>query len=174
MISLLRLFESKDQILYCDMDGVLTDFNRTIKKLGFKGVVPPTNPEEKKMTWSFVKNLGPKFWSSMEWLPEGKRLWELIQPYNPIILSSSGKGKIAEQGKEGKMEWIKRELGNKYADSAIIVNTHGKTKYASSNSILIDDDEMKNIVPWRNAGGIGILHKNNSATLGQLKKVMKG
>jgi hypothetical protein len=44
-----------------------------------------------------------------------------------------------------------------------------KQKYAALNGILIDDYE-KNIAQWREAGGIGILHKNARETIKQLRR----
>jgi hypothetical protein len=55
-------------------------------------------------------------------------------------------------------------------DSAIFENN--KFKHCDSGDILIDDME-KNIIPWRNAGGIGILHGNTYNTIQQLKKYYK-
>jgi hypothetical protein len=177
MISLKRLFEQKNQIqIYCDMDGVLTDFNGSILKLGYKGPLPARSPEDKKMLWAFVKDNAEKFWGDMPWLPDGKTIWKTIEPYEPILLTSVASNmnsKLGIEGKKGKERWIKRELGEKYLKTALIVASGDKTKYASSNSILIDDDDLKNVNPWIKAGGIGITHRTVAATLGRLQKIMK-
>jgi hypothetical protein len=45
-----------------------------------------------------------------------------------------------------------------------------KAAYAKPNHILIDDRE-KSIQPWREAGGIGILHTSAADTISQLQKL---
>jgi hypothetical protein len=45
-----------------------------------------------------------------------------------------------------------------------------KQKYAGENKILIDD-RADNISDWKNAGGIGILHKTANQTINELKQL---
>lgn len=46
-----------------------------------------------------------------------------------------------------------------------------KFKYAGHNKILIDDLYKTNIIPWREHGGIGILHTSANDTIQKLKKI---
>lgn len=160
MISVQRLFEQNAIKIYCDMDGVLTDFEKAAKK-----AYPDFKPFEQEL-WKRVYKAGSKYWSEMEWTKDGKELWNYIKQFNPVILSAPPKtGK--QEAIKGKKVWIKRELGNSYANTAIIVPSKDKQKFANKNSILIDDRE-KNIQEWKMAGGIGILHKNTKNTIKKL------
>lgn len=177
MISLSKLFEQKNQIqIYCDMDGVLTDFNTAIKNMGWEGSLPATTNEEKSKLWALVKSDPEKFWGDMPWKLEGKKLWNFIKPYNPILLTSVASSldtKLGREGKKGKERWVQRELGPDWLkNNLIVVASHGKTKYATPNSILIDD-MTKNIDPFVEAGGMGIIHKNVDETIKKLKKILK-
>lgn len=177
MIPLSYLLEQKQEPqIYCDLDGVLTYFNGSAKKLGYNGPFPARKSEDKKRLWDLVRNDPEKFWGDMPWLPDGKKLWNYIKNLNPIILSSVGNSmtsKLGSEGKKGKLRWIKRELGPEFMKTAIIVPSGGKEKYASPMSILIDDDDLKNVTPWMKNRGIGIYHKSADQTIKQLDSLMK-
>jgi PAS domain-containing protein len=171
MLSIVKLFEQNNQIqVYCDLDGVLSDFNTAAEKgLGYDKSKPVGD------LWSRIAKDPHNFWKTMPWMPDGKKLWAFIKPYNPIILSSVGNSltnKIGVEGKKGKLEWITRELGPQFAKTAIITVNGGKSQYSSPDSVLIDDNK-KNIDPWVEAGGIGIVHKSADDTIEKLKKVLK-
>jgi hypothetical protein len=175
MIPIARLFELTESYqIYCDMDGVLTYFNGSARKIGYDGPLPaPKGPDREKL-WSMVLEDPEKFWGDMPWLPGGKRIWKTIEPFKPVLLTSVASdmnSKLGVEGKKGKQRWIKRELGNEYLNTALIVSSGTKDKYVSQNSILIDDDK-DNIDSWISAGGIGILHKDPDKTIEQIKKLM--
>ena len=104
----------------------------------------------------------------MKWMKDGKMLWNFIQPYNPILLTSVPPN-IYEKGKVGKEHWVTKELKTK---NIIVVKSGGKTKYANENAILIDDYKS-NIEPWEKSGGIGILHTDAVKTIFKLRKLLK-
>lgn len=177
MIPVSHLFEIKEEdiILYCDMDGVLTHFNASAKKIGWKGPLPAKTKEETAALWDLVKDNAEKFWGDMPWMPDGKKLWEFIKPYNPILLTSvagSLSSKLGREGKAGKQRWVQRELGPNWLENNFIpVSTGGKTKYAKPNAVLIDDFSS-NVDPFIKAGGQGIVHKSADDTIRQLKKIL--
>ena len=84
---------------------------------------------------------------------------------NPVILSTPVSGG-KNSSYEGKEFWIKQNLGN-----IPFILSDNKEKYATKNSILIDDME-RNISRWNAAGGIGILHKSATETINKLKKII--
>jgi len=157
------LYEGQDKKLYVDMDGVLTDFPKQFEK--YMGVHPDKAyaemPEEE--IWKQIRTKGgEKYWSEMEWMPDGKKLWNYVKRFNPTILSTPANFKESETGKH---KWIKREIGNV---PAIIIRK--KEKYADENSVLIDD-LTKKINRWKASNGIGILHKSANESIKQLKKL---
>ena len=56
-------------------------------------------------------------------------------------------------------------------DVITVQNSAHKAIYANPNAILIDD-RTHSIDPWRKAGGIGILFKDNSKTIKELNKIL--
>ena len=148
--------------IYCDLDNTLTDFNKAYTDLGYNIHVKGDYTPE------FYKNLsraGEKFWSLMPWIKDGKELWNFIKKYNPTILSAPTHDPTS---KSGKIKWIKRELGSNIE----YILEWDKYKYAKPNHILIDDSESK-ITPWKEHGGIGILHTSARDTIEQLLELKK-
>ena len=90
--------------IFCDLDGTLTNFEKKFKSI--TGIHPDKFMEEKgeKEFWKVVDKEGD-FWESLEWMPDGKQLWNFVKEYNPTILSSPG-GNI-EDCKEQKRKWVK-------------------------------------------------------------------
>jgi len=151
--------------IYCDMDGVLVDFDKQFEKAS--GGVPPSEYEEKngkEAFWNLIDNeKGVGFWVGMPWMPNGKQLWEHIKPNNPILLSSPSR---SNSSRLGKRLWVRNNLPN---TKLILANSYNKKNYADGNNILIDD-RPSNIDQWNAAGGIGILFISTSQTIEELKK----
>lgn len=150
--------------IYCDMDGVLCDFNRRFEQFGG---MSPKEYETKYGTnkfWDLISKVGEQYWSKMPWMPEGKQLWNYIKQYNPSLLSSPSSDYSSRYGKK---LWVQENIpGTKL----ILTKRANKKDYTSGKSILIDDLD-KNINEWRAAGGIGILYTSTGQTLNELKKL---
>jgi Zn-dependent peptidase ImmA (M78 family) len=162
--------------IYCDMDGVLCDFDKRFED--FYNVSPSeyrkkyTPDKSNEYLTKAVDEAGVQFWSKMPWMPGGKELWAKISPYNPAILTSPGNFKFAI---EGKKIWIKENLSPqpKSVFFAKAGNKHlvisDKPESEIKNSILIDD-YFPNLAPWKQLGGIGIMHKSFEGTNSILNK----
>ncbi len=153
--------------LYLDLDGVLADFEKQARR------VLHVNPhvEDKASVNELFKKLdqyqlaGGKYFENMDPMPDAMQLWNHIKQYNPVICSSIGRIAHAEPEKRA---WIRNHLGDAAEASALFVPAaRDKCKYAGPNHILIDD-KMKAIAPWKQAGGIGILHISAASTIEKL------
>lgn len=155
--------EETEYTIYCDMDSVLVDFDRGYQELtGMTSQQADANGVE--AFWEPLTKAGAKFWITLQWMPDGKQLWDYIKKYNPILLSAPSR---EESSKLGKRVWVKRELPGV---KLILKYASQKQEYASPTSILIDD-RQKNIDQWEAAGGIGILHTSTANTIEQLKQL---
>ena len=150
--------------IYCDMDGVLTDFEKRFhQKLNEVGpdyypikdiqkVVKPKDFEAIfgiEEFWNFIdKIVGIGFWVGMDWMPQGKELWSFISPYKPDLLTSPSRDNGSRLGKQ---LWAKNNLNPK--PKVIMAYSADKQRYANENSILIDD-KKSNIKEWIAKGGI--------------------
>ena len=179
--TLLDLYEAirPKYTIFCDMDGVLCDFDLGYKDLTGKSTDEANNIGKSYFWKIFRKSVGEnekEFWANLNWQPGGEKLWETISPYNPNILSSPAIDFSLPQDQQlnpdfnqaiqGKKEWIAKNLSN--VGREIFVPAIQKSAFAKPNRILIDDME-KNINAWEANGGIGILHKNLSDTLEKLE-----
>lgn len=169
--------------VYCDLDGVLVDFNRGFKNLDAnEDKLTPAEYEEKygldKM-WKMVDDEGDAFWANLRWKSDGRALWDYIKRYDPIILSSPSRSKSSV---EGKMKWIKRNLGINQAeptrsaksweeDSRIILSRN-KHKYAKGEADILIDDTKAKIDKWAEAGGTGVLHTDSTDTIRVIEDII--
>lgn len=167
--------------LFCDLDGVLVDFDR-----GFKDL--PDNPERlgpkeyeklhgKDSIWPMIDKLGEAFWENLQWMKDGRELWDYIKRFDPIILSAPSRHPGCFTG---KAKWVKRNLGidqdpvtdpENFTESTRFILANHKHHYVDPAKSLLDkepiliDDFSKKLEKWTNAGGIGILHNDATDTI---------
>ena len=154
--------EKIDYKIYCDMDGVLVDFEGGYEKL--TGIDLKGEFKKGDDFWDPIKVAGVGFWAGLKWMPDGQKLWDYIKPLKPEILSAPSR---EESSRIGKAVWVKYKLpGTKL----ILRYAKQKQQLATPESILIDDRQI-NIDQWEAAGGIGILHTSADNTISQLKQL---
>ncbi len=164
------LKEQQEKKIFLDMDGVIVDFMEAVYKL-FKLTDFRDWEAMGKEKYTDINNMGEKWWSQMKWTSDGKKLWSYIKGYDVTILSATPRDpKSRAISMEGKKNWLNKNMGSSYGSNALIVTAVDKQKYASGNHILIDDSP-RNIAQWKSRGGIGVLHKNTSDTIKQLKEL---
>ena len=155
--------------LFCDLDGVLADFNDAVYRIFKK------NPAELKpqLLWSRLATT-PNFYANLNLMPNGQLLWDTIKDKNPIILTGCPSGNWAEPQKR---IWVKERLGESYQ----VITTKNQAKKCQHVinerdgkkviSILIDDRE-KAKQAWEENGGVFILYDDSNMidALQELKK----
>lgn len=147
--------------IYCDLDGVLVNFDKGYYNL--TGIDIKNKYVEDIKFWEPINNAGADFWINLEWMDDGKYLWNYIKKYKPIILS---KPSLDISSKIGKTFWTSFHL----PPSTKLILTQKKEKYCRKGDILIDDMD-DNIFLWKKVGGIGIKHINTQDTIKQLKNL---
>lgn len=161
--------------LFLDMDGVLTDFMGACEKLGDDMMFWYSNDRE--FFWKKITSAGAEFWSEMSWMAGGRELHGFLKNsgFCPTILSAlpgPDRKNALINAREGKIEWLRKELGASYAETAILCFRPEKALQSGIARVLIDDNS-ENINEWEDAGGIGILHKNASRTIRCFSKVLE-
>jgi hypothetical protein len=152
--------------IYCDMDGVLCDFDARFKSINPEKLSPSqyTNKYGVDKFWTTIDAEGVKFWVGIKWMSDGKELWDYIKQYNPTLLSAPSR---APSSRLGKRLWVKNNLPG---TPLILASAEKKQNYAKGSHILIDD-RPDNVNQWKNKGGIGILHINTADTIKQLQNL---
>jgi hypothetical protein len=171
----------KKYVIFCDMDGVLVDFDKGYKDLTGLST-KQADAQGKSEFWKLFgkslkeKNISDKsYWASLDWMPDGKQLWSYISPYNPYVLTAPSinmdipfedRYKLENnESMQGKTEWVQRlpNMRKLYFRSA-----GRKADFAGPDKILIDD-RKDTIDSWNANGGIGILHTSAANTIKQLQ-----
>ena len=159
------LAEAQQQYkVYCDMDGVLVDFERGYNDLTGKKTPGVDSTYNKNDFWSAITKAGKDFWAKLNWMSDGQQLWDYIKQYNPTLLTAPSR---EESSKIGKQEWIDVNIPGTPVE---FKQAKDKKDLAEPNAILIDD-RKDNIQQWIDAGGIGIRHTSTASTIKQLQKL---
>ena len=159
-----KLMEFDEPTIYCDMDGVLADFRKFTDNL-IQGNFSDEN-------WN---KLPVDTFAQLDPMPDASELWSFISQYEPYILTAYPKlkrGDISKQAPEDKRKWMKQHFGVS-PNRVFTVLRQDKRRFAKDGrdgrpNLLIDDHEG-NIVEFKRAGFIGILHRNARDTIKQLK-----
>lgn len=160
--------------VYCDMDGVLADFSKAFHAAmdidTRNGWVTIT------YEWKQLQKKWPTFWMDLEFMPNGKSLWQSIAKYRPSLLTAYPESWPGAS--TGKHIWAKRMLpkfGYHPQQQFIACLRHEKRQYAKQSdgtpNVLIDD-MLKNIEEWRSAGGIGIHYIDSASSVRKVAAVL--
>lgn len=149
------------RMIYCDLDGVLADFNGTFKQL--TGFYP--DEVSRETLWKKIEQI-PDYWSILTPFNESNQLIQYLRPHSFQILTGLPTQGYQKAEKE-KIEWVYNHIGKEI--NVICCLSKDKPLFCKRNDILIDD-HLPNINGWIQAGGIGIHHKSVSETITQLKK----
>lgn len=167
----------KPSIIYCDLDGVLADFDRAYEEqfgLNLRGKEHTSDQEFwEKITVYRINNGDTEGWfNTLLPTPDYMELWGYLKSLDVPVALLTATGLDRERAVREKIIWIRKHLGHN--EVPIFVSSgKDKYKYATKTAILIDDTP-KCIIPWRCAGGTGILHTSAEDTIKQLKEVMNG
>lgn len=165
--------------VYLDMDGVQCDFFKAWSKIeGVNDYKDIPKPEDSiKRLASQGSEFVYRFFRDLEPLRGGLSVVKWLQEHDiPYTILSAPLRYEHQASIMGKRDWLdKHHLGA--SESAIFASR--KEKYATDSegrpNVLIDDFG-KNILPWRNKGGIGIKHDpdNGQPTIDALEKIYFG
>jgi hypothetical protein len=150
--------------IFCDLDGVIVDFEQGFKNRFSITHDSVTEPE----MWRHI-NSADRWWHDLPLMWDAKVLWEFIAPYNPSILTGCPKSGF-EAADQGKRELCRRELSETV--EVITCFSRNKPLHMKQPGDILIDDLHKNIKRWNEAGGVGILHRNAYDTIKKLKVVL--
>jgi cytidyltransferase-like protein len=149
--------------VYCDMDGVLVDFERGYEELTGKDI-RGNHVKGDGDFWQPITDAGVEFWTKLKWMSDGKQLWDYIKKRKPNLLSAPSR---EESSRIGKHIWVENNIPGV---NLILRAADKKQEFASPNAILIDD-RADNVQRWKDAGGVGIHHTSAENTINELEKL---
>jgi len=167
----MKLFEvKKDYKLFVDLDGVVADLDKHVLELTGKTFPQLRQNDNDDGFQNFVDSEraeGHTVFDDLDPHPDAHELWNYIVKYKPSILTATGVPEAPAAAE--KIRWVHDNLSG-FDNIHTVKKSIMKAAYAEPNHILIDDRE-KSIQPWREAGGIGILHTSAADTISQLQKL---
>ena len=156
----------KEFKIYCDLDGVIADFDGRVKEITGKWPkeFPSSNQVWKALDLQAEDNYA-YFYSGVNLLPDAHILWEFLKPFNPEILTALGRLSFSTKV---KLDWIYDQLDSEVKVLFVERGEHKAIQYGKKGTVLIDDKE-KSIISWRKTDGIGVVHKSAEETIRNLK-----
>jgi hypothetical protein len=158
-------------IIYCDLDGVLADFDRYIKE----NLSVKAQRDDAQMWAELVLKRKP--YRMLKPTSYAARLWDAIASTNlpAKILTAIPRRTTLPTAEEDKRYWVgTKEANNVFGGQPpeVVIGPFSKDKYkhCQPGDILIDD-RMDNCEQWSEAGGIAIFHDGDvNATIKALRK----
>jgi 5'(3')-deoxyribonucleotidase len=150
-------------MIFCDMDGVLVDFDAEFERN--HGILPYKLPRQE--LWQIVLDT-KDYWVNLPKQKDADELMSYLNKYDFRILTGLPAYGFDKAEKE-KKQWLKNQYG--IENGVICCLSKDKQNYGAPKDILIDDRE-NNIKNWEAMGGIGILHTSAQETIKQLQKLI--
>lgn len=164
------------KLLAIDLDGVLADFDKGVIEASGKPMKFWEQSDKLSVIWDALADLevdGKGFYDWLDWMPDGKQLWNHVKPHKPVILTGLPRGDWAAPQKR---EWCARELGGNFV---ITCPSYQKNKFAMQymergdleNCVLIDD-RIYAKEPWEKFGGTFIHHTSAVSSINDLNQLL--
>jgi hypothetical protein len=152
--------------IYVDMDGVIADFNKAYKAR-FK-LYPEDTRDRKEFYGLFETFIREDCFAKLDLMDDARELIDFLNTVSTPkeILSSTAREEFHAMIVPQKATWLNTH-NIAYTQNFVPGKRH-KYKYATPNSIIIDDTKSV-IDDWNKAGGIGILHTDAASTIAILK-----
>ena len=158
----------KISMIYLDMDGVIADFVKRYKELYH---MEPREAEKKKeFDKYFNEFIATGQFAKLDLMPGAMDGLTFLRKHLTVptqILSSTANESRYEDISNQKLIWLQTH-GITFSANFVPGKRH-KYKFAGPDKIIIDDTESV-INQWKEAGGIGILHKDWPSTLAILRQ----
>lgn len=150
-------------MIYLDMDGVIADFDK--KYIELHGITPREAEKHKKFDHLFTEFIQKKGFQTLNLMPGAIDGLTFLRKHltvpTQILSSTANEARYDEISKQKKI-WLETH-GITFTPNFVPGKRH-KYKFAAPDHIIIDDTESV-IDQWKEAGGIGILHKDWPTTL---------
>lgn len=152
--------------VYCDLDGVLADFDRAVVER--TGTMPKDFRRRRRMWRYLAPPRTSDFFSKLPWMNGGDKLWSFLAPLSPRILSGSPHGDWAAPQKR---QWCAEQL-NLSDDRVLIVPPSEKALFSHPGAVLVDD-WLEHRKGWEERGGIFVHYTTAMETIPRLAVVLR-
>ena len=144
--------------IFCDMDGVLADFDAHHEAVF--GVRPDKRLDN--VDWGAVRGV-KDFYLNIPPMADMPMLWDFIGRFNPIVLT--GVPLSVAEAPDNKRAWVAKHLGPHV--EVRCCRSREKCLHAKPGDVLVDDWEKYRQL-WLDAGGRWITHRSADETIADL------
>lgn len=153
--------------IYCDMDGVLADFDTGYERAF--GTRP--SKADDNVDWELVRAKGD-FYETLPMMPDAQVLWDFIRPYNPSILTGVPQRLLGDADTQ-KHRWAYKTFGQQ--THVLCTLSRLKFEHVKVPGDILIDDWTKYRTHWEQAGGTWVTHIDAESTILKLKALgLKG
>jgi RNA ligase/3'-5' exonuclease/Prim-pol 4/R3H domain len=159
-----------DQI-WCDLDGVLADFDAGIEALTGRSAAQLSTDD----MWRRIKGAG-NFFESLNMMADGAELWQRLvalaeqRGASLGVLSGVSTGTFAKHARRQKLRWVARHLG---ADVRVeTCSSQEKARRCARPGALLVDDRLSTCEQWRALGGVAVHHVTAPRTVWHLNALL--
>ena len=103
--------------IFVDLDNTLTDFDKQLAELLNKKLIRGWDFGNDPEIWKKIDDAGTKFWSEMDFMPDGQELWNFIKKFNPTVLTAPSRHPSSKKGNK-KAQKVYEENGGRIAFAA--------------------------------------------------------
>lgn len=174
------------QIVFLDMDGVLSDFAQQAQNLcqidvrSFVNRTTALTPVELAQQDKVFQlaDYSNDFWKTMPMMPFAKEVFEYVrQNFDDVFMLSKFIPPKKNPERLGAVSYLKKfwfyeNICSDYPMDHIIVSDQLKSRFLPQNAVgVLIDDQKENVAEWEKAGGKGIVYKDYSDLQMQILKL---
>jgi len=162
--------------VFLDLDGVQADFAGAVESIF--GLSHEDAKQKVQEKIERLANSSPEevynFFANLKQLPGGKKIvnWLNSNNISYTILSAPLRGPYAASSVEGKKAWLAQYTPDVVSTALFAHDKHEHALDGGRPNILIDDYHKK-ITAWKQAGGIGIQHEDETKVPDAAERTIK-
>ncbi len=164
----MRAFDIKLDKVWCDLDGVLFDFDKGYETQTDISISIARNMP-KDIFWGNIQHI-PHFFYDLPLMEDAEELWSEILFLNPSILTAIPRISTYANAGPDKIRSVAKHFGENI-EVVLVQSASNKVKhYRPGTRDVLIDDRPDTILSWQKVGGIGIYHTSAFDSICQLRE----
>lgn len=153
--------------IFLDLDGVFAHFEQYFND--YFGIRHDSIPD--KEMWRLINEHG-KFFESLPLMENALKFYHDLdaRTLNPIFFLTACPKSNYQEAAQQKIRWVKKNI-DEHAHVLPVMGGKNKVLFMANKGDILIDDFAKNIHPWNDAGGNGIIHTDFAETAYQLNQI---
>lgn len=156
-----RKFNKDVNTIFCDMDGVVADFDHFVMAHMGRTFSHNAGPGSDKEMWDFLMTI-PRLYFVLPPTMYAAQLWDAIKAVGSKreMLTAIPRRATLPTAEQDKRDWVVHHKDAVFGEDVNVrigPYSRDKWKHANPGDVLIDD-RIDNCIEWIAAGGIAVYH----------------